>query len=151
MKHQSLDEIASVAKIGSVIEPSSPVERRERLYLLADLLDNYDGPVRPFRQLEHYGFNELRDVQQDFSPFWVAYQNPHFRQQGLASDRVGDGMAFFGLSVSETHRLFCECHYASSIPSSFIATNVRVHANRVSLLELCARLFKALSRRIKHA
>ena len=151
MKHKSLDEIASVAKIVSVIKPSTPVERRQRLNRLADLLDKYGGALRPFRQIEYYGRHELRNVQQEFSPFWVAYQDPQFRQQGLASDRVGDGMAFFGLSARETHQLFCECHYAASANSRQIATNVRTHANRVSLLELCARLLKAVSGRIQQA
>ena len=52
-------------------------------------------------------------------------QDPVLRRDGLASDRLGDAMAFFELSNRQAHRLFCDCHYSGNMTGAGLAARLR--------------------------
>jgi hypothetical protein len=135
MKYRTLDEIAPIAQVVPV-QPESPrVVRRKRLEHLAAVLEAYEGPFRLFSRVEYFHKQDRPSLHEDHSPLWVAYRDPVLLRQGLASDRMGDAMAFFDLSWSEAHHLFCDCHYTGSISARRVAERVRSVAARVSLAE----------------
>jgi hypothetical protein len=47
------------------------------------------------------------------------------RAEGLAGDRLGDGMAFFAISEDDAHRLMCSCMNGWSMASGKAAGTVR--------------------------
>ena len=144
MKHRALDQLAPVAKIVAFDPAPSRVERRARLRRLATLIEAHDGPVLPFYSLERVPEPDRHLLQQDSSPFAVAFHDAQFRLQGLTSDRVGDGMEFFGLSWGQTHRLLCECNYTSTDTQKLMAARVRKFAERRSIGEIWSGLAQAV-------
>ena len=148
MQHMTLDQITPVAKVVSFRPDPSREERRARLARLADLLASHDGPVRLFSGIEHLRARDRESFRQDCSPFTVAFQDTQFRREGLMSDRVGDGMAFFGLSFAQTHRLFCECHYDAFATPQTISGRVRSAANHVTFSEMWDKAVTAIRARL---
>jgi len=133
MQHRTLDQLIEVA---TVTPASSPREvRRARLNRLATLLEKYDGPIRLLSQIEFVPLQARRQLRSDFSPLALAYADETLRREGLASDRLGDAVDFFGLTQRQAHHLFCDCHYGAAITSRMVARRVRSLAERRSLGE----------------
>lgn len=86
-------------------------ERRRRLERLAGLLESTEEPVKLFVTMECYPRKERLMLRLERSPLALAYRDAQFRREGLAGDSVGEGMAFFNLSMREAHALLCECGY----------------------------------------
>jgi hypothetical protein len=137
MQHRTLDELNQVAKVTAKITPAvSPRQvRRQRLRRLAALLDNHPGPIRLLSQIEFVPLPVRRQLRADFSPLALAYADDTLRRDGLASDRLGDAVDFFGLTQRQAHHLFCDCHYGAAITSRTVARRVRSLAERKSLGE----------------
>lgn len=123
MKHQKLDELGVVAEIVP-FEPRR-LTRRERLQRWAELLDRNPGRLTALTRIEYLPLAERLDARADDSPLEVAYRDPVLREEGLASDRLGDVMTFFELSNNQAHRLFCDCHYAGSMTGAGLANRLR--------------------------
>jgi hypothetical protein len=138
MEHRTLDEMSKIATIVPAPNLSRRAVRRQRLNRLADLLSGYAGPVRLLTRIEEVPRIQRRALRGDFSPLALAYTDVEFRRAGLAGDTIGDAMAFFDLTDSEVHTLFCDCHYGigmASVQVPAIAARVRAVANRLSFRE----------------
>jgi hypothetical protein len=135
MRHRTLDEVTQVATITPLHAPPSREVRRNRLRRLATLLEGYDGPIRLLSQIEHVPLRTRQQLRADFSPLALAFQDDALRREGLVSDRLGDSVAFFGLSQRQAHHLFCDCHYAAAVTGRTVARRVRAMAERKSLSE----------------
>jgi hypothetical protein len=90
------------------IAQTRPLTRRERLERWAELLER-----EPSRKLKSLGEIEFRSqterdaMRADESPLALAYADPLLRIDGLASDKLGDAIAYFELSEGQVHRLLC--------------------------------------------
>jgi hypothetical protein len=138
MEHRTLDEMSRIATIVPAPYLSRRAVRRQRLNRLADLLGAWTGPVRLLTRIEDVPRIQRRALRCDLSPLALAYADVEFRRAGLAGDTIGDAMAFFDLTDSEVHTLFCDCHYGigmSSVQVPAIAARVREVANRLSFQE----------------
>ena len=123
MKHQRIDELGAVAEI--VPFQTRKMSRRERLERWAVLLDRNPGKLNALTRIEYLTLAERLEARADNSPLEIAYGDPVLRDDGLASDRLGDAMAFFDLSEHDAHRLFCDCHYAGSMTGAGLAKRLR--------------------------
>ena len=147
MEHRPLDELkdrANVVELEARVA-EAPVEspgalRRARLERLAKLLAQHDGPVRLLSRIEYLPEHERLPLRVDNSPLEIAYRDPLLRAQGLASDRLGDGIAFFDLSPGEAHYLLCDCHYTGSVTGEMLAERARSIAGRISFGEMYTKL-----------
>src|SRR5690606_12375594 len=99
MEHKDLDYLRSVADV----QPK-PLTRQERLERWISLLER--DPARRLNSLGEIEYKppaERDMVREDNSPLTVAYKDPILRADGLASDRLGDAMRYFGLSDGQAH------------------------------------------------
>ncbi len=147
MESRTREEIARLARLTRVDGGDAPAPnwmvRRRRLERLASLLDAHQKPVQLFLAMEWVPKKERPALRQDGSPLTIAYDDPHFRREGLAGDSVGEGMAFFHLSMRQVHALFCECMYAHSPEqetSKLVAERIRSLAAKRTLAELWDKL-----------
>lgn len=125
MKHEPLDEIRLRAE---VIPPRTDIRtmsRRERLERWADVLERHTGKLNPFIRVEYLSPYERRALRGEDTPLAVAFRDPILRADGLQSDSLGDGLAYFGLSEQMGHRLLCDCHYSGTMTSDSVATRLR--------------------------
>jgi hypothetical protein len=98
MEYRSMSDVAKSARLSSQIAGSVRSLRRERLERLANLLDSHEGPIRVLKRMEHLSASDRAMLRADPSPLTIAFHDPVFRAQGLASDRLGDARDFFALS-----------------------------------------------------
>ncbi|HYM72920.1 MAG TPA: hypothetical protein VET89_08060 [Stellaceae bacterium] len=106
------------------------LSRSERLERWASVIENYDGPLKPFGEVEFMPSAARAPMRQASSPLAVAYQDPVLRRAGLGSDRFGEGEAFFGMSRSEAHRVLCSCGYIGTMRAADVAERIRAVAMR---------------------
>lgn len=140
MQHHTLDEITQVARVEPATKLSWREVRRRRLRRLADVLDAYRGPFRLLERIEYVPAGERMRMRGEFSPLALAYQDSALRREGLAGDSLGHAMAFFDLSHSQVHYLFCDCHYGMSVEAPSVAARVRAMADQRSLREWWAKV-----------
>lgn len=125
MEHKTLEEIRQVAEV----RPSRPLTKRERLERWAEALERLQGArVRSLVRTEYVPREERDLMRVDNSPLTVAFEDPTLRAEDLASDRLGDATAFFGLSESEMHYIVCYCHYGETMSSEEVARRIRATA-----------------------
>jgi hypothetical protein len=124
MKHQKIDDLGAVAEIVQFEMPTK-MSRRERLERWADVLDQNPGKLNALTRIEYLARGERPEARADNSPLEVAFKDPVLRRDGLGSDRLGDAMAFFGISDRHAHRLFCDCHYSGSMTGPGLAVRLR--------------------------
>jgi hypothetical protein len=123
MKHVPLSELDTIADVQPV---RTRMSREERLERWADCLDR--DPQRELGTLEgiEYGPAERRQgARGDNSPLAVAFADPVLREEGLASDKLGDALTFFDMTEGEAHRVFCSCLYGGHMRSGDVARRVR--------------------------
>jgi hypothetical protein len=150
MKHKSLSEIPSTEFV-RIARMNPAALRRRRLERLADLLETHVGPIRLFAMIEAVPGRKRRAMRRDSSPFSIAFVDPVFRAEGLASDTIGDASAFFGLSSSETHELVCDCHYFGPVTGQTVAERARHMAAHPSLAARFRNIVAGFSLRGAHA
>jgi hypothetical protein len=136
MRRIPIDELA---RLGLVASPR-PLTRLERLRRWADALDRHAGYLRPLRRVEYLGRAERAQLRGDDSPLAVAFADPVLRSEGLASDRMGDGIGFFGLGDRDLHALVCDCHYGGRIRPADVARRVRGLSDPNPLVRLWTRI-----------
>lgn len=129
MQHQDLDRIRGVKSLDPVFGRTPKMSRAERLNRWADLLDSQAGrPLRALEDVEYVTPAVRRDLRKEDSPLAVAFADPVLRADGLAGDRLGDAMDYFGLSERQAHWLLCDCHYGGRMTASEVAARVRDEA-----------------------
>jgi hypothetical protein len=125
MEHKPIADLSRVADVHPV--PLRPVmSRRERLERWAEVLER--EPMRLLKSLEEIEWRssaERLDIRADGSPLTVAFEDPVLRAEGLASDRLGDASAFFGLSHPDQHFVLCSCVHGRSMTADQAASRVR--------------------------
>jgi len=131
MQHQDLDQIKGVKSLDPLFTKPK-LSRSERLNRWADLLDAQAGrPLPALEDVEYVSPGVRRELRKDDSPLAVAYADSALRADGLASDRLGDAMDYFGLSDRQAHWLLCDCHYGGRMTASEVATRVRDEARPI--------------------
>jgi hypothetical protein len=137
MEHRALDEIQRIAQVVPVRR--DVMSRRDRLAHWATILEDADRPLKALMRVEFLPIDERPALRGDDTPLALAYADPLFREQGLASDRLGDIMSFFELSHRDAHYLLCDCHFHGTMTSRSVAARVRSLLPRATLAEFCAR------------
>ncbi|MDA8229881.1 MAG: hypothetical protein M0006_00930 [Magnetospirillum sp.] len=128
MQHQDLDRIRGAKSLDPMFVRQK-LSRAERLNRWADLLESQAGrPLPALEDVEYVTPGVRRDMRKDDSPLAVAFADPVLRADGLASDRLGDAMDYFGLSDRQAHWLLCDCHYGGRMTASEVASRVRDEA-----------------------
>ena len=125
MEHKPYAEMSRVADVRA--DPLKPkMTRRQRLERWAEVLEQ--EPTRELKSLEEIEWKtkaERRDLRADGSPLTVAFEDPVLRAEGLASDRLGDAMEFFGLSLHDAHLALCSCVHGRTMQAGVAAGRVR--------------------------
>ena len=129
MKHTPVTEISRVADVHAIpLKP--PMTRVERLERWAEALDREpDRVLTSIEEIEWKPEAERRATRADDSALTVALEDPVLRAEGLASDRLGDAMAFFGLTDADAHFALCSCIYGQSMQAGVAARRVRMLAH----------------------
>jgi hypothetical protein len=143
MEYKPLDELRHLADV-EVPAPRS-MSRIERLERWAELLER--EPKRRLRSLGEIEFKtpaERKVMRANDSPLAVAFADPVLRAEGLASDRLGDAIAFFELTESQAHRLLCSCMNGMSMTASRPAHRIRAIAKPGSRIMSVAFITTAL-------
>jgi hypothetical protein len=129
MKHTPVAEISRVADVHPV-PTKSPMSRVERLERWADALErDPDRVLTSIEEMEWKSEAERRAMRADNSALTVAFDDPVLRAEGLASDRLGDAIAFFRLSDADAHFALCSCVYGQSMQAGVAARRVRMIAH----------------------
>jgi hypothetical protein len=134
MEYKKVEELRDVADV--CVSESQPMSRKERLLRWAELLER--DPERRLRSLGEIELKAPADrpaMRAPDSPLTVAFEDPVLRAEGLAGDRLGDGMAFFKISEDDAHRLMCSCMNGWSMASGKVARNVRRIADPMPRLD----------------
>jgi hypothetical protein len=125
MEHRPLLELSSVADLKRVAQ-TRVMSRRERLDRWAELLEQEtDRPLNTLDEIEWKPRAERHAMRADGSALTVAFSDPMLRSAGLASDRLGDAIAFFQLSEHEAHIVLCSCHGGATMRAEEAARRVR--------------------------
>ena len=129
MKHTPVAEISRVADVHAIpLKP--PMTRVERLERWAEALDrDPDRVLTSIEEIEWKPEAERRATRADDSALTVALEDPVLRAEGLASDRLGDAMAFFRLTEADAHFALCSCIYGQSMEAGVAARRVRMLAH----------------------
>jgi hypothetical protein len=131
MEHKTRDEIRNVATVLPSYLLSRPLSKRERLEFWAEALEREGRRrLRTLFEVEYAPAAELAELRADGSPLSVAFNDERLRAEGLASDRWGDAIAFFGISDMELHNILCFCHYGETMSADVAAARVRGAATR---------------------
>jgi len=129
MKHTPVAEISRVADVHAIpLKP--PMTRVERLERWAEALDREpDRVLTSIEEIEWKPEAERRAMRADDTALTVALEDPVLRAEGLASDRLGDAMAFFRLTDADAHFALCSCIYGQSMQTGVAARRVRMLAH----------------------
>ncbi|MHA6731408.1 hypothetical protein [Devosia sp. A369] len=127
MKYQNPQEMRAADLVQS-LDGIQPMSRHERLTRWADALESHAGPLNALRRIEYLSADEQRQYSGINTPLTVAFNEPSLSAEGLASDRLGDTMDFFGMTADEAHHLFCDCHYMGSMTGAGLARRLRSYA-----------------------
>ena len=125
MKHETLDALKLRAELLSSSSEIARMSRRERLRRWADVVEQHSGQLRPFFRIEYLTPAERRDLRGEDTPLTVAFSDPILRADGLRSDRLGDGLAYFDIPEHVGHRLLCDCHYNGAMTNENVASRLR--------------------------
>ncbi|MBW7849749.1 MAG: hypothetical protein H3C38_04545 [Rhodospirillales bacterium] len=129
MKLKDLDDVRGVAEVHTDLGRLPQLSRRERLERWADVLDGQrERTLRSLLGTEFVPPRERKEMRVDDSPFTVAFEDPILRAEGLRSDKLGDAVAFFGLSDHDAHRLVCDCYRGRTMTARSVAADVRTIA-----------------------
>jgi hypothetical protein len=131
MEYKTLDEIRGVADILPSWLGTRPLTKCERLERWAEALEREGGRrLKTLFEIEYVSRAERAALRADDSPLSVACGDPRLRAEGLAGDRVGDAVAFFGISEMELHNILCFCYHGETMSAASAAVRVRAAAVR---------------------
>ena len=124
MEHKPVSELAGIADVQPT--PIQPLSRRERLDRWAELLErDPDRVVSSLEEIEWKPKCEWARLRADNSALSVAFADPVLREEGLASDRLGDAMGFFELSGRQAHLILCSCLGGRTVVAGEVARRIR--------------------------
>lgn len=146
MRHNTIEELKSLAHVTKIDRPTRWEVRRDRLLRWATLVESAEHPVRIFHQIEFMPSRDCYALRSSQSPLSVAFADPFLRSQGLVGDDYRSTVEFFGLSSQEAHEILCDCHYAGHKPSpQIIASRIRAVASKQTLAERLANLRRSVA------
>ncbi len=146
MRHNTFEELKSLAHVTKIDPPTRWQVRRERLLRWATLIEAAEHPVRLFHQIEFMPNRDCYALRSSESPLGLAFADPFLRAQGLVGDDYGSSVEFFELSPQEAHQILCDCHYAGQKPSpQIIASRIRTVASKHTLAERFASLRQSVA------
>jgi hypothetical protein len=125
VKYEHVDELESKAAIFASKTGVRKLSRRERIERWASLLEQHQGRLAAFAGTEYLSYEARRTLRLDNSPLALAFGDPILRNDGLSSDTLGEGTAYFGLSERKAHRLLCDCHYSGTMTGKGVASRLR--------------------------
>lgn len=129
MRYRSLDQLQTDADVHSTVPEKRGLSKWERLERWAELLERQgERRLRTIDGTEFGRRRERRSKRADDSPLTVAFEDPILRAEGLRGDRVGDAVAFFGLSEGHLHHIVCYCHHGTTISAETTAVRIRTAA-----------------------
>ncbi|CCV05669.1 conserved hypothetical protein [Mesorhizobium metallidurans STM 2683] len=133
MKHQTLDELQSIAVV-SPLSPAPLTTRTERIERWAELLER--NPSRCLAALtgtEHLHPAIREEARAAGSAITVAFNDTLLRVSGLKSDSYGEAKRFFELTDWQLHEVVCSCHAGATMQAGWAAGRVRriVNGNRI--------------------
>ena len=134
MKHQTLDQLQSVADI-SPLSPALLATRTQRIERWAELLDR--NPTRSLVALtgtEHLHPSVRGEARAVGSAISVAFDDPLLRASGMQSDTYGEATRFFELSDWQLHEIVCSCHVGTTMQAGWAAGRVRRVLNGSKIL-----------------
>ncbi|RWM06988.1 hypothetical protein [Mesorhizobium sp.] len=123
MRHQTLEQLHSVADVNPLAPLTSRAQKIERW---AELLDR--NPLRCLSALTgtEYLYPGMREeARAAGSPITVAFEDPLLRASGLQSDTYGEAKRFFQVSDWELHEVVCSCHAGATMQAGWAAGRVR--------------------------
>ena len=126
MKHLSPQEIADTDRRS--LDGILPMSRRERLMRWADALDRHGGSLNALVEIEYLPVETRRAYSGTNTPLTIAFNDATLREEGLASDKLGDAMDFFEMTDEDAHRLLCDCNYLGSMTGQALAHRIRAYA-----------------------
>ena len=125
MKYEHVDKLGSKAVIFPWETGGKKLSRRQRIERWAMLLEQHQGRLVPFVGTEYLSYEARRTLRVDNSPLALAAGDPILHNDGLTSDTLGEGTAYFGLSERKAHRLLCDCHYSGTMTGQKVASRLR--------------------------
>jgi hypothetical protein len=126
MEHKPLSELDRLADLKGASRPSR-LSKRERLERWAERLEAApDRILSTLEEIEWQPLDRRLSLRADNSPLSVAFADPLLREEGLASDRLGDAMDFFELTEHEAHTILCSCNGGESIEAGEAARRLRL-------------------------
>lgn len=130
MKYEHVDELGLKAVIFSPKTEGRKLSRQERIERWATLLEQHQGRLVPFVGIEYLSYDARRALRVNNSPLALAFGDPILRNDGLSTDTLGEGTAYFGLSKQQAHRLLCDCHYSGTMTGKEVASRLRSATGR---------------------
>ena len=125
MEHKPLFELQAVGNV-TIAEPAPPMTREQRVERWIEVLEaTADRRLRSLYEIEYLSLRERHECRSKDSPLTVAYEDPVLRAEGLKSDRVGDGLAFFEITERQLHHAFCSCHVGATFSARDAAARLR--------------------------
>jgi hypothetical protein len=125
MRHQTLDQLQTVAEIGSD-PPRLPMTRQQRLLRWAELLEQRGDRSLLALAGTEYQPPILREIMRSpGSALTVAAEDPLLHAEGLKDDTYGEAKRFFEASDMQLHDIVCYCHVGAMMPGSRAAQMVR--------------------------
>lgn len=125
MEHKPLDHLRSVADVQTARRVHT-MTRAERLDRWITLLER--DPTRRLNSLPEIEYRPQAEralLRSDDSPLTVAFNDPVLREEGLSSDRLGDGMTFFEMTEHEAHHALCSCLGGRTMEARAFAQRIR--------------------------
>jgi hypothetical protein len=142
MKHQTRDQLESVAKIQAQPQPS--MTRDERLARWAENLEREPGRcLSSLAGTEHQASGTRAMMRGADSPIALAFADATLRDEGMKDDTYGEAKRFFGLTDRQLHDVVCYCHFGETVRAATAASRVRaaMGARRGFLSRLRAAVF----------
>lgn len=127
MKHLNPQDIAATDQLRS-LAGIVKMSRQERLARWADALESHGGSLNALIEIEHLPAEARQAYRGTNTPLTIAYDDAALREEGLASDRLGDAMNFFEMTGEDAHRLLCDCNYLGSMTGHTLAHRIRAYA-----------------------
>ena len=125
MRHQTLDELKTVANVGCDPVPR-PMTKQQRLLRWAELLERRgDGLLLALAGTEYQPPEVRGTMRSPGSALSVAAEDPVLRAEGLKDDTYGEAKRFFEMTDTQLHDVVCYCHVGAMMPASRAAYQVR--------------------------
>lgn len=125
MKHQGLDQLQTLAKIGQDHPRLMPRERRLQRWVALLEADPY-RVLSTLHETEYLPQTKRDALRCNNSALSIAFSDPILRAAGLQNDTYGEAKRFFELSDGQLHRIVCDCQFGAIVSAAKTARFLRV-------------------------